>query len=308
MFCRYILGDSQEFWGYCSERCHGEQATPKSEYNLAKKDLQIWESAFYDLRTWESGLCHTYNPPQKSAQGPNNRLFFMLGNKESDIVDDRMLFGFEVYIHEKGQFWQRSDMHKVGQPDKIVLELDTEMEVSFSQHQKTVRPRTDRKCEEDSSYSFTSCLNSFIKSKTNCRVNWFDDEKDDDCSDENLGEYVNMLIRMKDIPLLRLSEETGCYQKCKIMEYNYQVKSVKKVDWATNWTSSFYLQPLSSSYEVSEEFYSYDDGDLVGDVGGYLGLFLGWSLLSVIGGIPICLAKLLSKLFPRTQKEYKMDV
>ena len=65
----YTENDVQEFWGYCPEKCNGEKANPESEYNLAKTNFaQLWESEFYDLRTWESGLCHTYNPPEQSEQ------------------------------------------------------------------------------------------------------------------------------------------------------------------------------------------------------------------------------------------------
>ena len=100
----YKENDVQEFWGYCPENCNGEKANPESKYNLANNEFaQLWESEFYDLRTWESGLCHTYNPPHKSEQGFNNRLFFMLGHENSE-ANKRMMFGFEIFIHEKDQF------------------------------------------------------------------------------------------------------------------------------------------------------------------------------------------------------------
>ena len=54
----------------------------------------------------------------------------MLRNKLTYEAGDRPP-EFEVYIHEKGQFWQRPDMHKIGQPDRIELDPRTEMEVSF---------------------------------------------------------------------------------------------------------------------------------------------------------------------------------
>ena len=80
------------------------------------------------------------------------------------------------------------------------------------------------------------------------------------------------------------------------MEYNYDIKSNEKIDWDTNYTAAFYLEPLSQSYESSVEYYSYDTGDLMGDVGGYLGLFLGWSLLSITETLPFLLHKLSSIL------------
>ena len=34
------------------------------------------------------------------------------------------------------------------------------------------------------------------------------------------------------------------------------------------------------NYEVTNEYYTYDENSFIADVGGYLGLFLGFSLLS----------------------------
>ena len=45
--------------------------------------------------------------------------------------------------------------------------------------------------------------------------------------------------------------------------------------------------------EESREYLSYDLNDLVGSVGGYLGLFLGWSLL----GLTIQVSVFIFKLF-----------
>ena len=155
----------------------------------------------------------------------------------------------------------------------------------------------------DTNFSIKKCLQDYIKRKTNCHVDWFTDGQDDNCSGENLKEYLDLLIWIKEIPLAKLSEESGCYQKCRIRKFNYEIKSKKRVDWATNWTSAFYLEPMSASYQKSEEYVSYDVSDMLGDVGGYLGLFLGWSLLSIVGAVPTCLNKLISKYFPRNQNQ-----
>ena len=92
--------NGQVYWGYCQENCSGETIGPKSDYNLANQAFSnLCDSTFFDLCTWESGVCRTYNPPETSSQGLQNRLYFMLGNKELD--DYGMLFGFDIYIHEK---------------------------------------------------------------------------------------------------------------------------------------------------------------------------------------------------------------
>ena len=44
------------------------------------------------------------------------------------------------------------------------------------------------------------------------------------------------------------------------------------------------------------EYLSYDLGDVQGDLGGYLGLCLGWSLLSMTLNIPIIVRKIWSTI------------
>ena len=54
-----------KYWGNCDCSCNGEPFEPSSDHNLAKKEFdEFWESDIYDLRTWDSGYCHTYNPPK----------------------------------------------------------------------------------------------------------------------------------------------------------------------------------------------------------------------------------------------------
>ena len=95
----YITG----FWGYCSASCQGERAEPQSEYNLASSRAPgLWSSALFDLSTWGSGLCHTYNPPGASEPGVDGQ-FYALFNKEEKVANVESLFrGFNIYIHDRG--------------------------------------------------------------------------------------------------------------------------------------------------------------------------------------------------------------
>ena len=67
------------------------------------------------------------------------------------------------------------------------------------------------------------------------------------------------------------------------------------LDWPANWTAAVYIQPKSSLLEHSVEYLSYDPNDLTGDIGGYLGLFLGWSLVTFYDAIPLILTFIRAK-------------
>ena len=58
-------------------------------------------------------------------------------------------------------------------------------------------------------------------------------------------------------------------------------KSQEKVTWKIDWSSSFYLDVKTSSFTRQDEFYAYDIWDLTSGLGGLMGLFIGWSFLSI---------------------------
>ena len=90
-----------------------------------------------------------------------------------------------------------------------------------------------------------------------------------------------------------LSAVSGCYPKCDQDKSWIEIKDSKKnIDWKKSWTSELFIE-ADADVEESREYLSYDLNDLVGSVGGYLGLFLGWSLL----GLTIQVSVFIFKLF-----------
>ena len=74
--------------------------------------------------------------------------------------------------------------------------------------------------------------------------------------------------------------------KCKYQEYEYEELTRETVNWRTDWISSLYLMPQYPGMAYQVEKYQFGPSDLFSDVGSYLGLFLGWSLLSISRNIP----------------------
>ena len=59
-------------------------------------------------------------------------------------------------------------------------------------------------------------------------------------------------------------------------------KSREEATWGRNWLASFYLDVKTSSFTRQDEFYAYDIWDLTSSLGGLMGLFIGWSFLSIL--------------------------
>ena len=56
--------------------------------------------------------------------------------------------------------------------------------------------------------------------------------------------------------------------------------------------------------EESREYLAYDLNDLVGSVGGYLGLFLGWSLLGLTVQLSVLILKYSKIFYVKSSKNY----
>ena len=217
------------------------------------------------------------------------RLYFMMNNIPSIYKD------YEIFLHETGQFWPRSDMFTFGQSPAINLDENTEMEIIFSVKEIINMNRENRPCEQNPNYSFTKCLHHFAQSETNCRVdlNQFDQDQDQNCKNKNFRHYFNLLIELKQVPISTVIKRSGCLQKCKTAQFSVEIKE-QKSNWTSNWTAEVYVQPKSNLIQYSTEYLFYDLTDLLSSFGGNLGLFLGWSILSVLEGFSfiICLCKL----------------
>ena len=135
-------------------------------------------------------------------------------------------------------------------------------------------------CVTDPSYSFSKCLQEYVVKKTGCRIDFlahFDQQTF--CSGNSFHYYLEELRKMKQEKISNVQKGSGCFPKCKTLHFSYQ-KNEKVINWRPNWTSEVYIQPKSSVVEYSKEYYSFDFNDLMSSVGGNLGLFLGWSLLT----------------------------
>ena len=117
--------ETPEMLGICSEQCKGDPFEPSSKHNLARDDfMDIWASDIYDLRTFDDGFCHTYNPIRKQSTGFDFRLGLFLGHQSKNSFSEQNFESFDLYIHEKDQFWPRNNMEKQEQlsirPNKSV--------------------------------------------------------------------------------------------------------------------------------------------------------------------------------------------
>ena len=171
--------------------------------------------------------------------------------------------------------------------------------------------KEDKHCELEPGYRYTECLMDYARGQSECSVDVF--ANDFNCTSVGLDALIKTLVMIRTSTKKEIVEVTGCHPKCEIYKYSFHVKRETNVTWKKDWVSSFYLSAETTTYQMSMENYSYDAQvsniqetfyhhfpiiiqDLIGSIGGYLGLFLGWSVMSIVSAAPVW-CTLLSPVF-----------
>ena len=140
----------------------------------------------------------------------------LLGNKDFKSILSYYLKDFDVYLHEKGQFWPRPGLNTyIGQSEVIRLQRGIESIGQFEYGRVEMIPNHGY-CIDKKEYSFTKCMKDFIERKANCKINWNKDTSEEDTCQENinLDDHKNLLDFLKHSSTSNLTEVTGCLSKC----------------------------------------------------------------------------------------------
>ena len=280
-------------WGYCSGDCENQNLISNGKGDLTKNE-RFWESRFFDLRSWEEGNCYTYNPPQKSFPGTSGGLGIFF--KKTDL---EYFQSYNIYLHEKGQFWPGNELQHLGQSEKIILKEKMEISGKFKIELKIKQEGT--MCKTLVKYSLTDCISNYIIKKVGCKASWISqsaDQKVKECTKATeIQGYKEIMINLKEKALTELSTTTRCYPKCEITSYSFFESEKKEVKFPQQWASSFFLHSSNSPQMKSSEQYIYTFPRLTSDIGGYLGLFLGWSILFIALEAPTLILDFTRKLY-----------
>ena len=74
--------------------------------------------------------------------------------------------GFQIFLHEKGQFWPGLEMERIGQTKSIYIPTKTEVWGTFTATQKINLATQSAPCVMDPSYSYTQCIFKYVDNLT----------------------------------------------------------------------------------------------------------------------------------------------
>ena len=160
-----------DYWGECRPQCKGEMPTPTSPHNLAGVAFaDLWTTKAFDLSTWGSGLCHTYNPPSPSLPGTAGQLYALVDNVS---ITDESFRSVEIYLHHRDNFWPG-----VQSAERISLALNENVDVTFERSVGIYLNKVKSPCTEVANYSLTNCLMAYVERTAGCKLDWFVGEED----------------------------------------------------------------------------------------------------------------------------------
>ena len=154
-------------------------------------------------------------------------------------------------------------------------------------------------CDPKNLQKSNKCMKNFIGDKMNCSLPWDKKPTKRICSNpQDLFEYRQLRLKISRGYYTDELHDFGCALKsmknCKetiwtaqreISVEDSRVILLGKILWQKILNPDEYgivtISPVSTTVEETQEYYSYTKMDLLADIGGYMGLLLGASILSL---------------------------
>ena len=144
--------------------------------------------------------------------------------------------------------------------------------------------RNGQRCTNDAAeLSPGPCITRYLEDTYNCTSYLLmADKRRPFCQKEAMAKIVNTLEAFQIMSEARIFNKTGCLPHCErdeiMLEDTPEGRSWKQ---RKNPTLAMLFIFEDGSYQLEEEYNVYDFDDFIADVGGFLGLLLGHSVLSM---------------------------
>ena len=165
-------------------------------------------------------------------------------------------------------------------------------------HVKAIDQPTRRCNSETTNPDTTACLANFIEREIACSPNIQGSQYPIGVScttEQQLHDLANITRIFQDADENEIYELTGCLSACEKDLYSVTADPMKKEfqGFSTGCEYHVKFKIMDRSYEEQEQYIIYDSDSFFADLGGFMGLLLGTSLISIYKGLEDLLRKLL---------------
>ena len=190
-----------------------------------------------------------------------------------------------IFIHDRG--FSLFSLYSYGS-DYAMITLPGNVSVidAFEIQKKDVTYLNDKRtpCQSESrTEEMNTCIQHYIEDAMGCQLPWHNESTAlPRCKEpKNYNEFIRMFNDITRKQEAKIGEITGCRSSCRRREFEVKLinrMTVPLVDGQRQISGYFYYP--TGRYIEKYHFYSYTIGDFFADVGGYMGLLLGYSALS----------------------------
>ena len=168
-------------------------------------------------------------------------------------------------------------------------------------HIKALDQPTQRCNQENANVNTSACIARFIEKHLECNAMNLGSRylgKPPCTTYSQLQGFANMSRLFEQTDGNDIYEMTGCLSSCEKDSFSLSAEPIIIESTYTSYEKcQVYLEfiMLESSYKEEEQYVIYEVGSFIADVGGYMGLLLGGSLLSLYMAMETYMRKLLSR-------------
>ena len=141
------------------------------------------------------------------------------------------------------------------------------------------------RCVQAENPNTSQCIEDYVATKSGCHLPPENGDQKDKPICENYGQFKirsNMSTRIEKMDENQIYDEMGCLPLCEKMSYEMShPRSNGITPRLTENTILLHFLFEHGRYSVKEKYYIYDTNSLIADIGGYMGLLLGQSVLGL---------------------------
>ena len=190
-----------------------------------------------------------------------------------------------LQFHENGQSPYNYDFDS-GQ--MFILDPGDRLQVEFGQQTETHwLKKSNHNCNEENSSKKPECINTYYSKKLGCTLPWKIEFKETSqslkkCSGkEKFNEFINLSISILNSDVQKELKDEGCLDfNC--IQRTWDIKHFDTRADQTNQTWFWYYVPHHSKVLIRKEVKLYTFTNFFAEVGGYLGLLVGESMVSYL--------------------------
>ena len=207
--------------------------------------------------------------------------------------------GITIYVYKKGQITIPTKTSVYGSTSKTHL-IPERPNTSYTYKYRIMQDdllaldQPARRCHDNSGGlpSVSQCIADFFEATYNCSLYMIDSlGKIEDCTQSLWNNRTDDIAsaRHRNVELLKqwamkteleIYQTTGCMPSCKRQQIRLETEQETLTE-STYPLLTLVFEYGDGMYDLNEEYLVYDHNNFIADIGGYLGLLLGHSILSV---------------------------